>query len=72
MNPFDSAAGQKVAVLEYGDGEFHILSPGDYVICAVTGARVPLSGLRYWNVDKQEPYIDAAAAMKGFGYEARS
>ena len=47
--------------------EFHVVKPGAYVVCAVTGVRIPLKALRYWNVDRQEPYADAAAAMKGFG-----
>lgn len=55
------------ARLEYRDGEFAIIRPGQYVVCAVTGVRIPLDSLRYWNVDKQVPYADAAAAIKGFG-----
>lgn len=66
MNPFDSSNGE--AVLEYDDAEFHIVKPGAFVTCAITGARISLKALRYWNVDKQEAYADAAAAMKGFGY----
>ena len=54
MNPFDSAGADDLAVLDYGDAEFHIVKPGTYVVCAVTGARVPLAALKYWNVDKQE------------------
>lgn len=67
MNPLDSLSAGSEAVVEYGDAEFHILRPGDFVRCAVTGARIPLKALKYWNVDKQEPYADAAAAMQGFG-----
>ena len=66
MNLFDSSAGP--AVLDYDDAEYHVIKPGAYVTCAVTGARIPLKALRYWNVDKQEAYASAAAAMKGFGY----
>ena len=66
MNLFDGAAGG-AAVLEYGDAEYQIVKPGAYVLCAVTGARIPLKALKYWNVDKQEAYIDAAAAVRGFG-----
>lgn len=69
MNPFDSFSSDDEAVVEYGDAEFHIVKPGSYVTCGVTGARIPLKALKYWNVDKQEAYVDAAAAKKGFGYE---
>jgi len=56
------------AVLEYLDAEYSIIRPGDFVRCAVTGAKIPLQALRYWNLDRQEAYADAAAAMIGFGY----
>lgn len=68
MNPFDGdrdAEGE--ALVEYLDADFAILRPGRFVRCAVTGRRIPLEALRYWNVDKQEAYVDAAAAMQGFG-----
>lgn len=68
MNPFDSPSAGDEAVVDYDDAEFHIIKPGSYVICAVTGAKIPLKALKYWNVDKQEAYADATAAMQGFGY----
>jgi len=52
------------ANLRYLDGDLHVLSPGDYVICAITGGKIPTQALRYWSVDRQEAYIDAAAALK--------
>jgi hypothetical protein len=41
-----------------------VLSNGDHVICAVTGARIPLHELRYWSVDRQEAYVDAEASLQ--------
>jgi hypothetical protein len=64
MNPFDSISSEDEAVIEYDDGDFHVVKPGAYVICAVTGARIPLRALKYWSVDRQEPYADASAALK--------
>ncbi|MGQ0741784.1 MAG: DUF2093 domain-containing protein [Alphaproteobacteria bacterium] len=52
------------AEVEYLDGEFHVKKPGAYVVCAVTGVRIPLESLRYWSVDLQEPYASAAIALK--------
>jgi hypothetical protein len=52
----------KTARLHYLDGTFRVLSPGDHVVCAVTGQIIPLDQLRYWSVEKQEAYVDAAAA----------
>lgn len=54
------------AVLRYLDGDFQVVTPGAYVRCAVTGQAIPLAELRYWSVDRQEPYIDAAAAHEAF------
>lgn len=50
------------ARLIYLDGDVDVVEPGDYVTCAVTGRKIPLAALRYWSVDLQEPYADAAAA----------
>lgn len=52
------------ARIRYLDGDFQILAPGAFVRCAVTGAEIPLDELRYWNVELQEAYIDAAASLK--------
>ncbi|WP_300376069.1 DUF2093 domain-containing protein [Henriciella sp.] len=50
------------AKLRYLDADLDVIEPGDYVVCAVTGRKIPIAALRYWSVDLQEPYIDAAAA----------
>ncbi|MCA8900077.1 MAG: DUF2093 domain-containing protein [Hyphomonas sp.] len=50
------------ARLHYLDADIEMLSPGDYVVCAVTGRKIPLQALRYWSVDRQEAYWDAEAA----------
>ena len=58
-----SGAG-RVARLHYLPGTFRVLSNGDHVVCAVTGMPIPLHELRYWSVDRQEAYVDAAASLK--------
>lgn len=50
------------ARLRYLDADLEVISPGDYVVCAVTGRKIPLQALRYWSVDLQEAYADAASA----------
>lgn len=52
------------AKLHYLAGTFRVLTSGDHVVCAVTGARIPLQELRYWSVARQEPYVDALASLK--------
>tara|TARA_Y100001936_G_scaffold244540_1_gene285081 strand:+ start:397 stop:600 length:204 start_codon:yes stop_codon:yes gene_type:complete len=51
------------AILEYGDGSFDVISHGTYVICSVTKKRIPLSELKYWSVERQEPYLDAETSF---------
>jgi hypothetical protein len=50
------------AHIRYLDADLELISPGDYVICAVTSRKIPIAALRYWSVDLQEAYIDASAA----------
>ena len=52
------------ARLRYKDAEFEVLVSGAYVLCAVTGRQIPLDELKYWSVDRQEPYVDALASIK--------
>lgn len=54
----------RAARVHYLAGTFRLLSDGDHVICAVTGARIPLHELRYWSVARQEAYADAAASFE--------
>lgn len=52
------------ARVRYLPGTFRVLSNGDHVVCAVTGARIALNDLKYWSVERQEPYVDAEASLK--------
>jgi hypothetical protein len=55
---------EQEAKLRYNDADYDILRPGSFVICVVTGAVIPLEELKYWNVDRQEPYADLLASFK--------
>ena len=55
---------QREAKIHYLDGTFRMLSAGDHVRCAITGAIIPLDELRYWSVERQEAYADAAASLE--------
>jgi len=63
MNAQDPT-GSDIARLHYGDGDFAVLKPGRYVICAVTGQKVPLEQLRYWNAELQEAYAGPGEALQ--------
>ena len=55
-----------MAEVEYLDGEYRIVKPGAFVVCAVTGVQIPLEALRYWSVDLQEAYATPVEALKRF------
>ncbi len=59
------SGGGRVAKIRYLDGTFRLLSDGDHVLCAVTGAAIPVEALLYWSVARQEAYADAAASLEG-------
>ncbi len=56
---------KKLAKLKYLPNNFKILENGDHVICAISGKKIPLEKLNYWNVDLQEAYFSyIEASMK--------
>ena len=67
MNRFErSSAFKGEAKVKYLDGEVQVLTPGDFVRCAVTGRSIPLDELRYWSVELQEAYADAPSSLKRY------
>ncbi len=60
----DLGAGADLAVLHYGDGEFAVLKPGRYVVCAVSGVKIPLDALRYWSPETQEAFAGPKQALE--------
>ena len=64
MNKIERFIGFKgEARVRFQPGEFQVLSNGDFVRCAVTGAVIPLTQLKYWNVELQEAYATPAASL---------
>lgn len=63
MNRYERPPSAEEAELRYLDADFRVIRPGGFVRCAVTGDRIPLDELRYWSVDRQEPYSGPAAAL---------
>lgn len=61
MNRFENS---DIARIRYLDADFQIIVQGAYVICAVTGKRIPIDELKYWSVARQEPYVDALSSFK--------
>ena len=53
---------KKLAKLKYLPNNFDIVEEGDHVICAVSGKKISLQNLNYWNVDEQEAYFSYVEA----------
>ena len=54
----------KLATIKYLPNNFKIIENGDYVICAVSGKKIYLDKLTYWNVELQEAYFSYIEADK--------
>ena len=53
---------KKLAKIKYLPNNFKILENGDYVLCAVSGKKISLENLNYWNVELQEAYFSPKEA----------
>ena len=54
----------KLATIKYLPNNFKIIEDGDHVICAVSGKKIYLDKLTYWNVELQEAYFSYVEADK--------
>ena len=54
----------KLATIKYFPNNFKIIKDGDYVICAISGKKIYLDKLTYWNVELQEAYFSYIEADK--------
>ena len=55
----------KLAKLKYLPNNFEIIESGDHVVCAISGKKILIENLTYWNVDEQEAYFSyVEASMK--------
>ena len=55
---------KKLAKIKYLPNNFEIIEQGDYVICAISGKKIEIEKLTYWNVDLQEAYYSYIEAHK--------
>ena len=58
------SSSDRPAMLFYQPNGFRVLNPGQFVVCSVSGAEIPLEALRYWSVDRQEAYASAELAAR--------
>ena len=58
------SSGENAATLLYGPNGFRVIKPGRFVVCAVSGETIALEELRYWSVDRQQPYASPEIATR--------
>ena len=54
---------KKLAKIKYLPNNYKIIENGDHVLCAVSGKKISLDKLNYWNVDTQEAYYSYKEAQ---------
>jgi hypothetical protein len=55
---------KKLAKIKYLPNNYEIIENGDHVICGLSGKKISLNELNYWNVDLQEPYYSYIEAFQ--------
>ena len=55
---------KKLAKIKYLPNNFKVIQEGDHVICAISGKKILLENLTYWNVENQEAYFSYVEAEK--------
>ena len=55
---------KKLAKIKYLPNNFQVIEPGDYVECAISGKKINIEDLTYWNVELQEAYFSYKEALK--------
>jgi len=48
---------KKLAKLKYLPNNYEVIQDGDYVLCSISGKKILLENLNYWNVKAQEAYF---------------
>jgi hypothetical protein len=55
---------KKLAKIKYFPNNYKVIEDGDHVICAISGKKISLDQLNYWNVELQEAYFSYIEASK--------
>ncbi len=53
---------KKLAKIKYLPNNFEVIQDGDHVVCAISGKKILLENLTYWNVENQEAYFSYVEA----------
>ena len=55
---------KKLAKIKYLPNNFQVIQDGDHVICAISGKKIAIENLTYWNVEDQEAYFSYIEAER--------
>jgi len=55
---------KKLAKIKYQPNNFEVIIDGDHVMCAISGKKIPIENLNYWNVELQEAYFSYVEASQ--------
>ena len=62
---------RKKAKLIFKHNYFEIVDEGDYVLCAISGKKINIKNLSYWNVDLQEAYYSSKEANQRYNQQKK-
>ena len=57
---------KKKAKLLFKHNSFDVIEEGDFVTCAISGKKIAIEKLNYWNVDLQEAYFSPEQVKERF------
>ncbi len=57
---------KKKAKVIFKHNSFDIIENGDFVLCAISGKKINIQELTYWNVELQEAYFSSVEANQRF------
>ena len=55
---------KKLAKIKYQANNFKVIEAGDHVMCAISGKKISIESLNYWNVELQEEYFSYVEASQ--------
>ena len=54
------------AKIKFSPNNFEIIEDGDHVVCSVSGKKIALNQLTYWNAELQEAYFSPKEAQQKY------
>ena len=55
---------KKLAKIKYQPNNFKVIEAGDHVMCVISGKKISIESLNYWNVELQEAYFSYVEASQ--------